>query len=522
MTSQSTGGRSRLPAMPRRNRVAVLVPTSVLALTTLLIISAAWPTVRPVRAVVVTQAVFEQSSEQSSDDQPERVSSSPTVQAAGWLEAEPYITAVPALADGVVETVLVLEGDSVERGAVVATLVDDDARLARTRAEAELARARTGVDLAQAEQHAAQTDWDHPVELQRRVGVARADVAEAEGELARLPALIDSAEATLLRFDEERRRVEQAQSSRVATELEVITARQGAEAQRAEVAALRAQRPVLEARVASAIAEARAAAESLELRVADRLRLGSANAALARARADLDRAIAARDEAALRLQRMTVRAPVSGYVQKRLKAPGDKAILMMDDPGSAQIIHIYDPSRLQVRVDVPLADAAHVSVGQRCEVVVEVLPGTSFDGRVLRITHEADLQKNTLEVKVAVENPSPLLKPEMLTRVRFIGSGDNERTGDAEFQPASPVRVPARALDTSTADTRLWLVTDRRASRGVALPVPVTVTRQDADWATVTGRIQPGALLIEDPAGLAPGEPVAIRSEPSDEQGAPS
>lgn len=526
MTSQPDEGRSRLPALPRRSRVAILVPATVVSLTALLILAAAWPTVRPVREVRVTQALFEQAAEPTPSDRAARAENTPTVQAAGWLEAEPYITAVPALADGVVETVPVLEGDYVERGAVVATLVDDDARLALARAEAELSGARSEVELARAELAAAQTDWDRPVELERRVANARAVLAEAEGELARLPSLVESARATLIRYEEELRRAEQAFDRRVATDLEIVVARQRAEAQRADLRALQAQDEVLRAKIAQASAESAAATESLELRVADRLRLSSAKATLARAQADLDRAAAARDEAALRMDRMTVRTPVSGYVQRRLKAPGDKAVLMMDDPASAQIVHLYDPARLQVRVDVPLADAAHVSLGQRCEVIVEVLPGTSFAGRVLRITHEADLQKNTLQVKVAVEKPSPLLKPEMLTRVRFLGSGPGERTGSTGTEPGSRVRVPRQALDTSAGDTRLWLVADRRASRGVARPVRVTVSQEDGDWATVTGGIQPGALLIADPSGLGPNQPVAIRSEPLDKsikkEGAPS
>ncbi len=56
-----------------------------------------------------------------------------TVQAAGWVEADPYKSYVTALADGVVREVLVLEGQRVEKGQVVARLVDDDAKLALQR-----------------------------------------------------------------------------------------------------------------------------------------------------------------------------------------------------------------------------------------------------------------------------------------------------------------------------------------------------------------------------------------------------
>lgn len=499
-------------ARTRRPKSAALIPLLVISATVALVAWSLWPTVRPVRQVRVTQAVFDRAAEPH-PDAAQPAASTPTVQAAGWLEAEPFVTAVPALADGVVETVPVLEGDFVEAGQVVATLVERDARLALDRAEAELGEAEAAVSSAEADFSAAQTDWDRPIELERQVATAAAALAETQGELTRLPSLIGSARATLVRYEEELRRVEQAQERQAATDLEVVIARQRAEAQRADVAALEAQEAILAARVDRARAELDAAKQVFELRVEDRRRLALAKAALARAIASRDRLLAARDEAALTLERMTVRAPVSGYVQRRLKSPGDKAVLMMDDPTSAQIAHLYDPSRLQVRVDVPLADAAHVSVGQACEIVVEVLPDTSFRGRVLRVTHEADLQKNTLQIKVGVENPSPVLKPEMLTRVRFLGS---ERTGGdpgAEARSASRVLVPEGSIETTKGSARVWAVTDRRAARGVASPLAVEIVGRSEGWARISGPVQPGTLLIANPAELRPGEPVSIVGE---------
>ena len=87
---------------------------------------------------------------------------------------------------------------------------------------------------------------------------------------------------------------------------------------------------------------------------------------------------------------------MAGNVLRRLKGPGDKVMLGMDDPHSSHVVHLYDPGALQVRVDVPLADAAQVGVGQACEVVVDILPDEIFAGEVTRVTHEADLQKEHL------------------------------------------------------------------------------------------------------------------------------
>ncbi|MCA9298885.1 MAG: efflux RND transporter periplasmic adaptor subunit, partial [Phycisphaerales bacterium] len=198
------------------------------------------------------------------------------------------------------------------------------------------------------------------------------------------------------------------------------------------------------------------------------------------------------EEAALRLSRMTIRSPMDGIVQRRLKRVGDKVMLGMDGEHTAHLFHLYDPARLQVRVDVALEDASHVRVGQTCEVVVEVLPGEVFRGEVLRLTHEADIQKNTLEVKVKILDPSPWLRPEMLARVTFVGA-EQGRSNDADESQAT-VRLPGSAFDGSG---HVWVVRDRRSDRGTLHRVDVTSTDAgDEGWRVATGAIRPGDLVV--------------------------
>ncbi len=63
----------------------------------------------------------------------------PIVQAPGWIEPAPFAITASALTPGVVREVLVLEGDHVTAGQVVARLIDDQAKLALRRAEADMA-----------------------------------------------------------------------------------------------------------------------------------------------------------------------------------------------------------------------------------------------------------------------------------------------------------------------------------------------------------------------------------------------
>lgn len=506
--------RSRL-----RARVHGLTPAAVAAGLGLLILVSGWDALRPVTPIEVVPAVFvhapiEAPALGQGEDGAGR--SGRAAQAAGWLEADPFLVACTALADGVVEEMLVLEGQHVGAGDVVARLVSEDARLALARAEADVRIARAQAESAAADLAAAETDWENPVERDRALAVSRAMLAETEAELAQLPALIASETATLERLREEHQRLEEASASGAATAIELVIAAKQAEAQGAAVEVLERRRPMLEAARDRLAAEALAAERNAQLRVSERRALDLARAASARASAELAGAEARLDEARLRLHRMEVRAPISGFVQRRLKAPGDKVMLGMDDPHSSHLLHLYDPERLQVRVDVPLADAGGVVVGQRCEVVVDVLPDRVFAGEVTRITHEADLQKNTLQVKVRVIDPSPLLKPEMLTRVRFLaGEGRGvEPASSAESShgaQAPTVRVPERAVGEQGGRSIVWVVRERRAGRGTVRPVEVSLGEAEESWRRVRGEIRPGDLLAIDPEGLAAGQRVRVR-----------
>jgi len=513
MTSQTVPPPSRRAEL-RPRLIAVIVPGFVLAAIVGVLAWSAGPLLRPAREVSVVQAVFDRAGSErqaQSDSAPSR--SAPTVQAAGWLEAEPFYTACSGLADGVVESIEVLEGEHVEQGDVVARLVAEDSQIRLRLTEAELANANGALASAQAERDAARRAWEDPVELDRGVAVSRASLAESKAELARLPSLIDSERATLVRLQEQAKRVRLASEGGAANEFEMIVADQHAAAQQADLAALEAQRAVLEARVDRLRAELTAAERNRELRIEDRRRVEGTEAVVATAEAAVARAGAVRDEAALELERMVIRAPITGYVQRRLKVPGDKVIRMMDSPHSAHIVHLYDPERLQVRVDVPLADAAHVSVGQRCEVIVEVLPDRVFRGEVLRTTHEADLQKNTLQVKVKVLDPDPILRPEMLTRVKFLAGTSDGSTSAGPETEGGRVLVPASAMSGTDGSRSLWLVTNRRNGRGVLASRPVTVVEQNGAWVTVAGDIRAGDLIAVGVDGPRKGERVVIETD---------
>ena len=93
---------------------------------------------------------------------------------------------------------------------------------------------------------------------------------------------------------------------------------------------------------------------------------------------------------------------------------------MSAEPSEGTLLSLYDPASLQARIDVPVGSVGGIGAGRRVELTAEALPGRTFHGSVTRVLSQADPLKNTLQVKVRIEDPDPLLKPEMLARARFL------------------------------------------------------------------------------------------------------
>jgi multidrug efflux pump subunit AcrA (membrane-fusion protein) len=124
--------------------------------------------------VVVTRADVQQSG-------------APLFQAPGWIEPRPTAVLVSALAEGVIEELLVIEGQEVRVGEPVARLIDVDTRLALDQARADLALRRAELSSARAELNAARQHLEHPVHLEAALAEAESLLAKTETELARIP-----------------------------------------------------------------------------------------------------------------------------------------------------------------------------------------------------------------------------------------------------------------------------------------------------------------------------------------------
>ncbi|MDE0826983.1 MAG: efflux RND transporter periplasmic adaptor subunit [Akkermansiaceae bacterium] len=372
-------------------------------------------------------------------------------QASGWIEPDPYVTFVTSLIDGVIDEVHVLEGQQVKKDQLLASLIADDAEL----------------DVQQAKQRITS------LESKNIAHCAIIPVLKSEQDAARKK--VAAEQAFLEELEDTANRLGSVNKGGI-SEIALTKAKLGVIRQKATLAESEAEIP----RFAAKIKQVHKERTAIDNEVFE-------------AQTDLARK-------QLALDRCKISAPMDGIVLRLHAAPGKKRMLGMDDPKSAVIVELYDPQKLQTRIDVPLNEAAGLSVGQPVKFTTDLLPDLEMTGTVTRIVGEADLQRNTLQAKVRINNPHPRLRPEMLVRAEFYNAGSSSTPNSAISTPQSNSRLSLYALktalfDISGATASAWVLADNSAQlRKLSLGV-----EERDDHIHVHSGLHSGDLLILPP-----------------------
>ena len=131
-------------------------------------------------------------------------------------------------------------------------------------------------------------------------------------------------------------------------------------------------------------------------------------------------------------------------------------------------------------------------MGQQAELFLEALPGRTFHGEVTRVVSEADPLKNTLQAKVRVLDPDPLMRPEMVVRARFLAPKVDAVAAGGEVATTARLLVPRRALR----DGAVFVVDPRRGGR--SRRVAVTKVAEEGDLVEGTGDLSATHRVILD------------------------
>ncbi len=129
---------------------------------------------------------------------------------------------------------------------------------------------------------------------------------------------------------------------------------------------------------------------------------------------------------------------------------------------SSTVVEMYDPQKLQVRTDVRLEDVPMVAPGQPVEITTASSSQT-IHGRVLQVTSSANIQKNTLEVKVELLDPPMTVGPEMLATATFLSP---QNDGSRETQsPAERMFVPASLVQSQMSQPFVWIADEHSTAQ---------------------------------------------------------
>ncbi len=301
--------------------------------------------------------------------------------AGGYLEAiPPGPLVVSALIGGRVASIDVIPGQTVRAGDPVATLDETRLRQEFQLQESQVSIARRKLELVIAGFRSEEID---AAQADRASHLAQ--LAQAEAEFERIDALHKEGVISVRELEEARSGYDQAVADLEAVEARLTLYQSGS---RAEEIAL--------------------------------------------ARAELEAAKAALSYIQWELEQCLILAPVGGLVTKQFTQPGAWVEPGTDDRLSSALISILDPTRIQAWVDVNQRDSAGLHIGQLAWLTTDAYPARKVAGEVIQIMPVANLQKNTVQAKLAIGEPPADFRPDLSVKIEFLRGATSSRTATSQ------------------------------------------------------------------------------------------
>ena len=272
----------------------------------------------------------------------------------GQVEAGSRATLSPQI-DGMVQRVLVKEGDRVTPGMTVAILDDADPRLALAEAQARLAQERGNLARLQVG-----TRPEIIAQRQAELNAAKARELEAQDNLERVSGLTEEGALSQRALVEAKTRADAATSDKF--------------------------------RVQALLTEAQAGPTKEEIEAQQGL-VAAAQAAV--------------EQAELGMQRTKIKATFSGIVQSRDVDPGD--YMEVNDP----ILTLVSDRSVDIFLEIPESLSGQVASGMTVNLTARALSGWQQKAQITAVVPTADTASRRQLVRVSLDNPPQGLLPGM-------------------------------------------------------------------------------------------------------------
>lgn len=148
-----------------------------------------------------------------------------------------------------------------------------------------------------------------------------------------------------------------------------------------------------------------------------------ARLALVEAQAQVVRAKINVDNNDIRLKDTVVRSPINGVILTKDVEVGQIISSGISSvSGGTLIATVADMQEVYVKADVDEVDIGKIAPGMSARAVADAYPNELFEGKVIRIAAQADVQQNvtTFQVTIKVKNPDAKLKAGMNASVEIL------------------------------------------------------------------------------------------------------
>ena len=188
-----------------------------------------------------------------------------------------------------------------------------------------------------------------------------------------------------------------------------------------------------------------------------------------------------------------IRAPFSGVVTQQFQYQGEMA-----NPGG-KLVTIADTSALIAKMQVGEDTATRLKAGDPVQVMPDDLPGQTFPGAINLVGRGADPQSRSVEVWVAVPNPTGQLRTNGVSKVVIAAQG----VTNAVTVPDSAVTLAATNANAGT----VMVVDDK----SIAHEVHVTIGVRSGGHTQILAGLQGGETVVtEGNYALPDGAKVAV------------
>lgn len=348
---------------------------------------------------------------------------------------------------GRITEIKVAVGDQVQGGQELATMDARELEQAVAQAEATLRISQARLDQAR---HGATAE---------QVTAAKANLTSAQENLNRLNAGTSEQDVEIarLRWEQAKDELWGAQCQRDATVgnasiPEATKAQSRAAVASAEMAAEIARLQYEQAKAGPSATDVRAAEAQVAKAQADLASVSSGASAeeISAAQAQLDQNAAAVQQARLRLEGATLKAPFAGIVAGISGRVGELA------GATVPVITLVDLSLYHIDVDIDEASIGQLALGQKAEINLDAFPSKTLAGQVTHIDPVGTLSQGLVNyaVTVQLESTDLPLKADMTASVNIVTA-----------RKANVLLVPNRAVRSDRDGRYVQLMADGKITR---------------------------------------------------------